>query len=140
MSGFSGVHGNVTWAGKASLPQNVHSWTMDIEHEAPEITPFSPTSDARVFTPLILYGWSGSFDLYLDHTTPPTVAHITGIAANLVLHADTGYTFQGCAICEVVSITTPVDGVITATVNFRGTGPLDIDNTHTTATPCTPAP
>jgi len=140
MAGFSGAKGATAWTSKTSLPQNVHNWTCDIEHEALDITPFSPADDAGVFTPLGVYKWGGSFELYLDVDTPIVVAEIIGAATTLTLTATGGHTLAGCAICETVSITTPSDGPVTATVNFRGTLKLTIAATNTTAAPCTPAP
>jgi len=136
MAGVSGVHGNVTWAGKTSLPTEVHSWTADIEHEAVEVTPFSPTNNARVFIPLDSHGWSGSFEVYLDHTQQPLVAEINTYATQLRLQTEVGREFVGCAICEVVSVTGPVDGVMTVTVNFRGTMEMTVTWPPTT----TPGP
>ena len=140
MAGFSGAHGLVAWTSKTSLPRNSHNWTCDIEHSALDITPFSPADDAGVFTPLGVYKWSGSFDVYLDVDEEIVVAEIYGAATTLTLTATGGHTLAGCAIAETVSVTTPSDGVVTATVNFRGTGKLTIAATNTTAEPCTPAP
>ena len=143
MAGLSGVHGLVTWALKSSLPTEVHNWTLDLEHEAVEVTRFSPPDNAREFINLDLHGWSGSFDVYLDHTQQPVVAEIKGAAAQLRLQTEPGREFVGCAICEVVSVTGPVDGVMTVTVNFRGTmeaqvtWPPTTTSTTTTAEPTT---
>ena len=140
MAGFSGSHGNVAWTAHTSLPRNCHNWNCDIEHSGLDITPFSPADDAGVFTPLGVYKWSGSFEVYLDVDSPIVVTEIIGAANTLTLTATGGHTLAGCAIAETVSITTPSDGPVTATVNFRGTGKLTIAATNTTPIPCTPAP
>lgn len=122
--GFSGALGSVTWTSKTSLPQNVHNWTVELAHDIYDVTPFSPASSANINVPRSVYGWSGTFDLYLDDTTPITIAEIYGAATSLVLTATAGRTFTGNAVCGNVSITCPSDGPVTATVNFTGTGAL----------------
>ena len=141
--GFSGAHGNVDWACKTSLPVNVHSWTCDIEHEALDVTPFSPADDAGVFVPLGIKKWSGSFDLWFDRVEDIDTAEIIGTQSTLRLWANlVPQRFSGFAICETVSITVPSDGPVTATVNFRGTVDIDVffASTTTGAYTTTPEP
>jgi len=125
--GFSGAKGNVHWVAKTSLPVNVHSWSCDMEHSALDVTPFSPLDDAGVFVPMGIIKWSGSFDLWFDRVEDIETTEIIGAACWLYLKArgDTN-TLVGYAICETVSITTPADGPITVTVNFRGTKELTV--------------
>lgn len=137
MPGTSGAKGKVLWPGKPTLPLNVHSWTCEIAHDVYDVTPFSPTDDANVSVPRGVYGWSGTFECWLDNATAVDTADVIGAYAELTLRVKDGDIMRGDALCGNASITGPVDGPCTMTVNFTGTVDLGFSWTSTTTTTST---
>jgi len=123
MAAFSGVDGNVTWASRTSLgatSQNVKSWSLDISTDELDTTDFS-VSQWRTWISG-LSEWSGSFEMNLDASNAITVTELYGSASTITLQHETSFTITGSALVTGVSISEPVDDIVTATCNFRGSG------------------
>lgn len=100
----------------------VNSWTLSYVADAPETTNFDNSSGGRSYIPG-LKGWSGSYDCFFstgNTAVPGTTGSIT-----LTISTGTGaYAWTGSVIITGMDITTPVDGVITQSYSFQGTGAL----------------
>lgn len=65
---------------------------------------------------------SGSASSFFPVSTDPVIP----VNGTLVLTASSGRTYTGTAFWTSIQIVCPTDGIVTATVNFRGSGTLTI--------------
>jgi len=102
-----------------------HNWSADLAGDAEETTVFGLTAPyPRSYIPG-LTSWSGSAEKYLK---VPECEGMVGTEAivKLFLDESTNYRWEGWGVFTGVSPTTPVDAVVTETVNFQGTGALEV--------------
>lgn len=114
MSEVAGKGGSITYTG---LTVGVKTWTCDLVGDALEVTDYSD-SGHRTFI-AGLDGWTASVELNWD------VANTIGVgdSASLTLTVVNGTTYySGTALVTGISISSNVDGVVTATISFQGSG------------------
>ncbi len=122
MARVAGKAGEVT-VGGASVT-GIKSWSLDQVVDTPETTGFD-SGGLKVYVPA-LSGWSGSFEGFKDGA-PLTI----GAEIALVLKESQTATqkFTGQAIIKGLHPKTPVDGVVSYSYDFQGTGALTIATT-----------
>jgi len=123
MASFNGKDGTVAWTSHTSFDatsQGVKSWSCDVGTDELDTSDFSVTQWRTWLSGLS--EWSGSFEMNLDADNAVVVTELYGASAALTLTMDGSRNISGSAIVTSLSISEPVDDVVTATVNFRGTG------------------
>uniref|UniRef100_A0A6M3IPB5 Putative tail protein n=1 Tax=viral metagenome TaxID=1070528 RepID=A0A6M3IPB5_9ZZZZ len=101
----------------------IKSWTLDYTVDMLDTTDFTDgnaTNAARTFKPG-LSTWSGSFEGYKDGA-PQGLGFASSVT--LKLEEDSTYFWTGSAYITGLHETTAVDGVITISYDFQGTGEL----------------
>jgi len=119
MAEISGKGGGVDFScGKTT----VSSWTLSYVGDALETTNFDNSSCGRSYISG-LTGWSGSYDAF--RSTGNTA--VPGTTGTIILTVSTGTSaggWTGSVIITGMDMTTPVDGVVTQSYSFQGTGKL----------------
>lgn len=118
MAEVSGKNGSVSFTGASG---SIHSWTISLVGDALETTDFDDSSGGRSYIPG-LTGWSGSFDAY--YSTGNTSVPGTSATGTVILRTTTGTVglFTGDIIITGTDVTTPIDGIVTQSYTFQGTG------------------
>ena len=101
----------------------IKSWTLDYTVDMLETTDFADggaTNSAKTFIPG-LSGWSGSFEGYKDGA-PQGLGFSSSVT--LKLEEDTTYFWTGSAYITGIHESAAVDGAITVSYDFQGTGEL----------------
>jgi len=103
----------------ASTVAGIKSWTVDYVSDALETTDFAD-SGKRTYV-VGLSGWSGSFEGFKD-AAPTSIGSLVA----LVLQESTtaGQSWSGSGILTGSHETVAVDGVVTISYDFQGTGTL----------------
>ena len=106
----------------------VTGYTLDTTHDTVEDTTLSDT------TKTFLAGrgtFTGSVDMNYDESDTPQTTLLTGTTLAFEFLPEGNTTgderFAGSGIVTGMSISVPLDGVVTRTVSFQGTGALTID-------------
>ena len=118
MARLTGTAGQVDAASEVT---GVKSWTIDYVFDTPEGTGFD-SSGRREYV-IGLSGWSGSFEGVKDGV-PLTIGSSLSIA--LKESQTASQKFTGTAIVTGLHVTTAVDGIVTYSYDFQGTGALVI--------------
>ncbi len=119
MAAISGKLGSVTFA--AGYTTNCYKWDCTDSGEILDTTPFNPPGGYKTNTGG-LKEFTGSYECWLDDTTPLPVALDTG-AATFVAEGARKYT--GDIRVQSTATGAATDGSSRAvTVSFTGTGPL----------------
>jgi len=115
MSEVAGKGGSITCTG---LTVGVKSWSLDLVGDTLETTDYAD-SGHRTFI-AGLDGWTGSCEINWDTANTISVGdEITDLVFSIV-GATEKYT--GDAIVTGISVSSSVDGLVTATISFQGTG------------------
>jgi len=116
MAELAGKHGSVT--GIATAGTSIKNWSMSLAGDALETTDFDD-SGARTYIPG-LTGWSGSFEC--NYSTGNTA--VPGSTGTIICKTSTGTVglFTGGIIITGMDVSTPIDGVVTQSYTFQGTG------------------
>ena len=104
------------------------SWTIDYTVDVLDTTDFADggtSPHSRTFVPG-LSTWSGSFEGYKDGT--PTALGTSITTVTLRLEEDASTYFEGEVFITGIHANTAVDGVVTYSYDFQGTGDLDVSN------------
>ena len=106
---------------------NVTGFTLDTTHDTVEDTQLSDTSK----TYLVGRGsFTGSIDMNYDEESTEQGLLVSGASLSFVFlpegNVSGDESFSGTGIVTGMSINTPLDGAITRTVSFQGTGALII--------------
>ena len=118
MAEVAGKGGSITFT---NLTAGVKSWTADISGDALETTDYAD-SGHRTFI-AGLDGWTASVELNWDVAN--TVA--VGDSATLTLTIVSATThYSGTALVTGISVSSIVDGLVTATVSFQGSGAITL--------------
>jgi predicted secreted protein len=114
------IHGNGGSWTYTDITASVHSWTLSWDGEVHDITDFADGT-ARTFIGG-LTTWTATLESRLDAAN---VAE-PGDSAELTLWvvAASVPKYVGTAIITNMSVTTPVDGIVTASYSLQGTGTL----------------
>ena len=114
MAEVAGKGGSITFT---NLTVGVKTWTCDLVGDVLEVTDYSD-SGHRTFI-AGLDGWTASVELNWDAANTVDV----GDSATLTLTIVDGTThYAGTALVTGISISSNVDGVVTATISFQGSG------------------
>lgn len=118
MAERSGKNGSVSFTGASG---SIHSWTISLVGDTLETTDFDDSSGGRSYIPG-LTGWSGSFDCFFS--TGNTTVPGTNATGTVILRTGTGDSalFTGDIIVTGMDVTTPIDGIVTQSYTFQGTG------------------
>jgi len=118
MAEISGINGDVNCTGGDT---SVHNWTVSYAGDALETTDFDDSSGGRSYIPGIT-NWSGSYDCYYDSGN----TKVPGSTGTIILRTGTGDSalFTGSIIITGMDVSAPVDGIITQTYTFQGSGTL----------------
>jgi len=123
---LAGKSGNVYYtttggtATSAVVVAGMKSWTVDYTSDALETTDFA---DVGLKTYIAgLSGWSGSFEGNKDGAAALTVG--TSYVLHLRESATTTQRYSGTAIITGLHGSASVDGVVTQSFDFQGTGAL----------------
>lgn len=119
MARLAGKAGEVTIGG--ATVTGIKSWQLDQQVDVHESTGFD-SSGVKAFIPGGS-GWSGSFEGFKDGA-PLTIG--TGIALVLKESQTATQKFNGQAIITGLSGGTSIDGLVTYSYTFQGTGALTI--------------
>ena len=118
MAELSGKLGDVTFS---SGDDSVKSWTISYTGDVLETTDFDDSTGGRSYI-AGLTGWSGSYDC--NYSTGNTrVPNNTGTA---YFRTSTGVSgvWSGTIFITGMDVSTPVDGIITQSYTFQGSGVL----------------
>ena len=125
MATHHGKEGQVTSAG--TVIGNVTGFTLDTTHDTVEDTQLSSTTKSFVAG---RGTFTGSVDMLYDETDTPQTTLLTGRTLAFVFLPEGNTTgdesFSGSGIVTGMSIAVPLDGPVTRTVSFQGTGALTI--------------
>jgi len=125
MATHHGKEGVITVGGTAI--GNITGFTLDTTHDTVEDTELSDTSK----TYLVGRGtFTGSIDMNYDEESTEQGLLVSGASLAFVFlpegNTSGDESFSGTGIVTGMSINTPLDGAITRTVSFQGTGALTI--------------
>lgn len=145
MATIAGYHGLVRWPGKYT--HHVHAWSIDYVADALEDTAWEYTSSPggawvveagtggdgwRTYI-VGLQGWTGSYECYLDKCRLPSL--VVGTETEITLYVNyPNHYFHGLAIVSAISVSAPIEGIQTVTVNFQGNLRLYRECSTTTVT------
>ena len=119
MAVISGRYGSINFAAGQTY---IKSWTLNRKADLYDSTNFDDSSGGRSYVSGFT-DWSGSFEGY--YSTGNTV--VPGASASITLRtSSTGTTdlFYGTAIIMGMDIVTGVDGLISQSYTFQGTGTI----------------
>jgi hypothetical protein len=125
MATHHGKEAVVTVGGTAI--DNVTGFTLDTTHDTVEDTELSDTNK----TYLVGRGtFTGSIDMNYDEESTEQGLLVSGASLAFIFlpegNTSGDESFSGTGIVTGMSINTPLDGAITRTVSFQGTGALTI--------------
>jgi len=125
MATHHGKEGVVTSAG--AVIGKVTGFTLDTTHDTVEDTTLSDATKSF----LVGRGtFTGSIDMNYDETDTPQTTLLTGTTLAFVFLPEGNTTgdesFSGSVVLTGMSISVPLDGPVTRTVAFQGTGALTI--------------
>lgn len=115
---LKGLDGSVTFSNGQTY---VSTWTLNYVAGTHDTTNFDSSSGGKVFIAGVKE-WSGSYDCF--YSTSNTA--VPGTTGTINLKTSTGSVgaWSGGVIITGMDITTPVDGVVTQSYSFQGTGLL----------------
>lgn len=117
-SEISGKMGDIDSTGAETYVKN---WAISLVGDALETTNFDVAASGRAFIPG-LTSWSGSYEC--NYSTGN--AAVPGETLTIICRSSTasGGVFKGDIIITGMDVTTPVDGIVTQSYTFQGTGPV----------------
>ena len=118
MSAISGRYGSVTFSGGETL---LKSWSLSYTADLYDSTNFDDSTGGKSYVSGFT-GWSGSFEGF--YSTGNTA--VPGSTGTVTLKSSTGTSglWTGSAIITGMDINTAVDGLVTQSYTFQGTGAL----------------
>jgi len=115
MAEVAGKSGSITCTG---LTAGVKAWSLDLVGDTLETTDYDDSGHRTYIVGLD--GWTGSCEINWDTANTISVGdEITDLVFSIV-GATEKYT--GDAIVTGISVSSSVDGLVTATISFQGTG------------------
>jgi len=121
MARLAGTGGNVKYGAGPTTVAGIKSWTLDYVYNTAEGTGFD-SSGHKEFKPT-LDEWSGSFEGSKDGA-PISIG--TEVALELEESATAGQEWTGQAIITAVHSSVTVEGLVTYSYDFQGTGALTV--------------
>lgn len=119
MARLKGSGGNVKYGAGPTTAVGIRSWSLDYVYNVEDTTGFD-SSGHKAFTPTI-DEWAGSFEGPKDGA-PISIG--TEVAMELEESATTNQEWTGQGIITGVHPNVPVDGIVTYSYDFQGTGAL----------------
>jgi predicted secreted protein len=123
MSNHTGNEGALKVGGNTIA--EFRSWSLDINAGTVDTTTIGSTWDSHAVTQK---NWSGSAEVFWDETDPAQVAADAGDSVALVFYpegTDSGDTyFSGTATVEKLTIKGTFNGMVEASLSFKGNGAL----------------
>jgi len=119
MARLKGSGGNVKYGAGPSTAAGIRSWTLDYTMNVEDVTGFD-SSGHKEFLPTI-DEWSGSFEGFKDGA-PISIG--TEVALELEESSTANQEWTGQGIITAVHANVAVDGVVTYSYDFQGTGAL----------------
>ena len=119
MAELSGKNGSVD---TGSVVTDIKSWTCDYTGEALETTDFGDSGHRTYIAGLD--GWAGSFE---GNFAQEAMEGLGAVAA-LKLYVDASHYITGAAVMTGVHLGTAVDGIVTVSYDFQGSGELTLTN------------
>ncbi|MCP4567639.1 MAG: hypothetical protein GY841_08675 [FCB group bacterium] len=121
MAAIHGKGGSITFTGLT--PVEVTSWSADASVDMAEISAMGDSW--KTYYPG-LKDWTATVELIWDDGWDATdTTSLLGTTATLVLEMiDAEDNIEGTAYCTGMSVNAGIDGVVTATFNFQGSGAL----------------
>ena len=118
MAVISGRYGSVTYT---SGQTTIKSWALNQTVDLYDSTNFDDSTGGKSYVAGFT-GWSGTFEGF--YATGNSA--IPGDSATVILRTSTGITglFTGTALITGMDVVTGVDGLITQSYSFQGTGAL----------------
>lgn len=117
MAEVAGYGGSITFT---NLTAGVKNWSLSYNADALETTDFSDSGNRTYIAGL--KGWTATVEANWDSSNSAE----PGDSASLTLDVDGTHNYSGTAILTGMSISQAVDGVVTVTYEFQGTGALTI--------------
>ena len=116
MAELSGEMGDIDLTNAETYVKN---WTMSLVGDALETTNFDVATSGRTYIPG-LKGWSGSFEC--NYSTGNTV--VPGDTGTIICRSSTatGGVFTGSIVVTGMDVATPVDGIVSQSYTFQGSG------------------
>lgn len=132
MAAIAGIKGSIAWVAQGSdlVSGGAHAlqankWSGSIDRDIHDVTPFAPTSNARVKIPG-LHSMSGTIEGFLDDTTAHDVSIFTAdpqaVSGAITLTATTNRTYSADALLSNWSVVVDAQGVNTFSCSFETTG------------------
>lgn len=119
MAEVKGKDGSVTFS---SGNTTVNSWVLNYVGGTYETTNFDNSSGGKAFIAGITE-WSGSYDCFYSTGNVATAGTTGSITLKTTSSTSVG-VWSGNIIITGMDVTTPVDGVVTQSYSFQGTGAL----------------
>ena len=118
MAVISGRYGSVTFSGGETT---IKSWSLNYIADLYDSTNFDDSTGGKSYVSGFT-GWSGSFEGF--YSTGNTA--VPGSTGSITLKSSTGTVgvWKGNAIITGMDVNVAVDGLVTQTYNFQGTGAL----------------
>ena len=118
MSAISGRYGSVTFADGQTT---IKSWSLNYTADLYDSTNFDDSTGGKSYVSGFT-GWSGSFEGFYS---TGNIA-VPGSTGTITLKSSTGtaVAWNGSVIITGMDIGTAVDGLVTQSYNFQGTGAL----------------
>ena len=134
---IAGINGAVYFCGTTETEPGTekggfYNWTLNYNNEIFDATNFKDSSGGKQFVASIT-NWNASADKYF---IPADTTGIEGLANTIVKArfftkyvaspstGDTAHYYEGDALMTGYSVNTPVDALISGTINFQGRGAL----------------
>ena len=122
MAVTSGRYGSVTFAGGQTT---IKSWTLSYTADLYDSTNFDDSTGGRSYVSGFT-SWSGSFEGFYSGSNTA----VPGSTGTITLLSSTGLTsgWRGSAIITGMDANTAVDGLVTQSYTFQGTGALAVSS------------
>jgi len=120
MSAISGRYGSVVFSGGQTT---IKSWSLNYTADLYDSTNFDDSTGGKSYVSGFT-GWSGSFEGFFSATGNTAVPGTTGTLTLKTSATGTTDLWNGSAIITGMDVNTTVDGLVTQSYNFQGTGAL----------------
>jgi hypothetical protein len=112
------IHGNAGFITFAGIAASVKSWSISWDGEVHDITSFDD-STLRIFM-AGLSSWTATIEANHDATNTAK----PGDTGACIFNVDAVINYSGTVFVTNVSVSTPVDGIVTVTYAVQGSGLL----------------
>jgi predicted secreted protein len=114
MAEVAGKGGSVTFTG---LTAGVKSWSLDLAGDTLETTDYDDSGHRTYIAGLD--GWTANCELNWDTANTVSIGDSATLTLTIVSSTE---AYSGTALVNGISVSSSVEGVVTATISFQGTG------------------